>query len=64
MGIIRTETHNYIHISISTEDEIFVSWEFLQTIKDLFYPNAVFDHKFKTFERNYSHCFYFFQWSS
>jgi len=42
MEIIRAESENYIYISISKEDEVSMSWEFLQTIKDLFYPNMDF----------------------
>jgi len=42
MEIIRAESENYIYISISKEDEVSMSWEFLQTIKDLFYPNIDF----------------------
>jgi len=42
MEIIRAESENYIYISISKEDEVSLSWEFLQTIKELFYPNMDF----------------------
>jgi hypothetical protein len=42
MEIIRAESENYIYISISKEDEVSMSWEFLQTLKDLFYPDIDF----------------------
>jgi len=42
MEVIRAESRNYIYISISSENEVSMSWEFLQTIKDLFYPELDF----------------------
>jgi len=42
MEIIRAENKDHILISISIEDEVSLSREFLQTLKDLFYPDMDF----------------------